>query len=136
MSAVEFSPQSAGVVNFEQSEAARAKDTDTGATTISAKAATLHNRMGDFLVLIRVYWQVGGDGSRKRGPGGLASTGASWISFFPTLPLDHAFRFELADVGPAAIDVQCRRADGCGLSGSRSGGDGRAIIGDGLRHRF
>jgi hypothetical protein len=55
-----------------------------------------------------------------------------------TLPLDHAFCFELADVGPAAIEVhrQCRRADGCGLSGSRSGGDGRAIIGDGLRHRF
>ena len=28
MSAVEFSPQSAGVINVEQSEAARAKDTD------------------------------------------------------------------------------------------------------------
>ena len=39
-----------------------------------------------------------------------------------TLPLDHAFGFELADVGPAAIEVQrqCRRADGRGLSGSRS----------------
>jgi hypothetical protein len=24
-----------------------------------------------------------------------------------TLPLDHAFGFELADVGPAAIEVQC-----------------------------
>ena len=35
-----------------------------------------------------------------------------------TLPLDHAFGFELADVGPAAIEVQrqCRRADGRGLS--------------------
>src|SRR5262249_21878216 len=65
MSAVEFSPQSAGVINVEQSEAARAKDTDIGATTISAKAATLHNRMVDFLVLIRVYLQVGGDRSRK-----------------------------------------------------------------------
>ena len=48
-----------------------------------------------------------------------------------TLPLDHAFGFELADVGPAAIEVQrqCRRADGRGLSGSRSRdrlGDGRA----------
>ena len=34
-----------------------------------------------------------------------------------TLPLDHAFGFELADVGPAAIEVlrQCRRADGRGL---------------------
>ena len=34
-----------------------------------------------------------------------------------TLPLDHAFGFELADVGPAAIKVQrqCRRADGRGL---------------------
>jgi hypothetical protein len=39
-----------------------------------------------------------------------------------TLPLDHAFGFELADVGPAAIEVQrqSRRADGRGLSGSRS----------------
>ena len=51
-----------------------------------------------------------------------------------TLPLDHAFGFELADVGPAAIEVQrqCRRADGRGLSGSRSRdrlGDGRAING-------
>jgi hypothetical protein len=54
MSAVEFSPQSAGVINVEQSEAARAKDTDIGATTISAKAATLHNRMVDFLIFITV----------------------------------------------------------------------------------
>jgi len=54
MSAVEFSPQSAGVINVEQSEAARAKDTDIGAATISAKAATLHNRMLDFLVFITV----------------------------------------------------------------------------------
>ena len=57
-----------------------------------------------------------------------------------TLPLDHAFGFELADVGPAAIEVlrQCRRADGRGLSGSPSRdrlGDGRAINGDGLSHR-
>jgi hypothetical protein len=38
------------------------------------------------------------------------------------LPLDHAFGFQLADVGPAAIEMQrqCRRADGRGLSGSRS----------------
>ena len=52
-----------------------------------------------------------------------------------TVPLDHAFGFELADVGPAAIEVlrQCRRADGRGLGGSRSRdrlGDGRAIIAD------
>ena len=33
-----------------------------------------------------------------------------------TLPLDHAFGFQLADVGPAAIEVQrqCRCADGRG----------------------
>src|SRR6476661_8443340 len=39
-----------------------------------------------------------------------------------TLPLDHAFGFELADVTPGAIEVlrQCRRADGRGPSGSRS----------------
>ena len=39
-----------------------------------------------------------------------------------TLPLDDALGFELADVGPGAIEVQrqCRRADGRGLSGSRS----------------
>jgi hypothetical protein len=38
-----------------------------------------------------------------------------------TLPLDDAFCFELADVGPAAIELQgqCRRADGRGISGSR-----------------
>src|SRR6476620_6795388 len=57
-----------------------------------------------------------------------------------TLPLDHAFGFELADVGPAAIKVQrqCRRADGRGLGGSRSRdrlSGGRAINGDGLSHR-
>jgi hypothetical protein len=49
-----------------------------------------------------------------------------------SLPLDHAIAFELADIGPAAIEVlgQRRRADGRGLSGSRSRdrfGDGRAI---------
>jgi hypothetical protein len=47
------------------------------------------------------------------------------------LLLDHAFGFQLADVGPAAIEVQrqCRRADGRGLSGSG------AINGEGLSHR-
>jgi hypothetical protein len=53
MSAVEFSPQSAGVTNVEQSEAARAKDTDIGATTISAKAAAVDDRIVDFLVFIQ-----------------------------------------------------------------------------------
>jgi hypothetical protein len=57
-----------------------------------------------------------------------------------TLPLDYAFGFKLADVGPAAIKVQrqCRRTDGRGLSGSRSRdrlGDGRVINGGGLSHR-
>jgi hypothetical protein len=57
-----------------------------------------------------------------------------------TLPLDHAFGFELADVGPAAIEMQrqCRRADGRCLSGSRSRGsfgDGGAINGAGLSRR-
>src|SRR5260221_13300009 len=56
------------------------------------------------------------------------------------LPLDHAFGFELADVGPAAIKGlrQCRRAGGRGLSGSRSRdrlGAGRPIKGVGLNHR-
>jgi hypothetical protein len=39
-----------------------------------------------------------------------------------TLPLDHALGFELADVGPAAIEMQrqCRRAHGRGLGGSPS----------------
>ncbi|AHY52607.1 hypothetical protein BJS_08995 [Bradyrhizobium japonicum SEMIA 5079] len=47
-----------------------------------------------------------------------------------TLPLDHAFGFELADVRAAAIEVQrqCRRVDSRSLPG-----DGRAI--NGLRHR-
>jgi hypothetical protein len=56
------------------------------------------------------------------------------------LALDHAFGFELADVGPAAIKVlcQCRRANGRGLGGSPSRdrlGDGRAIKTDGFSHR-
>jgi hypothetical protein len=40
-----------------------------------------------------------------------------------TLPLDHAFGFELADVGPAAIEVQrqCRRADVAGFLDRRRG---------------
>jgi hypothetical protein len=39
-----------------------------------------------------------------------------------THPINHAFGFELADVGPGAIEVQRkrRRADGLGLSGWRS----------------
>jgi hypothetical protein len=59
-----------------------------------------------------------------------------------TLQLDHALGFELADVGPAAIEVQRqrRRAHGRGFSGSpsrdRHPGGGRAIIGDGLSHRI
>jgi len=56
-----------------------------------------------------------------------------------TLPLDRAFGFELADIGPAAIEVlrQCRRADGRGLGGSPPRdrlGDGRASNGDGLSY--
>ena len=55
------------------------------------------------------------------------------------LPLDHAFGFELADVGPAAIEMQrqCRHADGRGLwiASRDMSGDGRAINGDGLSHR-
>jgi hypothetical protein len=52
MSPVEFSPQSASVTDIEQSEAARAKDTDIklSAPTISAKASTLDNSIVDFLV--------------------------------------------------------------------------------------
>src|SRR5882724_2398794 len=52
MSPVGFSPQSASSTNFGQSEAASAGDTDIEpvAPTISAKAATLDNRMVDFLV--------------------------------------------------------------------------------------
>jgi hypothetical protein len=55
MSPVEFSPQSASVTDLEQSEAARAKDTDIKlvAPTISAKAVTLDNRIVDFLVFMQ-----------------------------------------------------------------------------------
>jgi hypothetical protein len=55
ISPVEFPPQSASVTNLEQSEAARAKDTDIKlvAPTISAKAATLDNRIVDFLVFMQ-----------------------------------------------------------------------------------
>ena len=47
-----------------------------------------------------------------------------------TLPLDHAFGFELADVGPAAIEVQrqCRRADGRGLPDWVGDGRGRSTV--------
>jgi hypothetical protein len=50
MFAIEFSPQSASVINVEQSEGARAKDADVGATTISAKAAILYNRVIDWIM--------------------------------------------------------------------------------------
>jgi hypothetical protein len=55
-----------------------------------------------------------------------------------TLPLDHAFGFELADVGTTAIEVarHCRSADGRGLSGSRSRDDERVIIGDDISQSF
>jgi hypothetical protein len=49
-----------------------------------------------------------------------------------TLPLDHALGFELADVGPAAVEVQryCRRADGRGDRGLETGlaTDGRSMV--------
>jgi hypothetical protein len=55
MKPVEFSPQSASSTNIGQSEAARAKDTDIKlvAATISAEAATLDNRIVDFLVFMQ-----------------------------------------------------------------------------------
>jgi hypothetical protein len=54
-SLVEFSPQSASVADIEQSEAAHANDTDIklGTPTMSAKAATLDNRIVDFLVFMQ-----------------------------------------------------------------------------------
>jgi len=57
MSAVEFSPQSASVVDIEQSEAVRASDMDIrlGTPTISAKAATFDNRIVDFLVFVQTH---------------------------------------------------------------------------------
>src|SRR5580765_323288 len=55
MKPVEFSPQSVSSTNIGQSEAARAKDTDIKfvAAATSAKAATLGNRIVDFLVFSR-----------------------------------------------------------------------------------
>src|SRR4029450_9579774 len=52
MSPVEFSPQFASSTSFEQSEAASASDADIEpvAPMISAKAATLDNRMVELLV--------------------------------------------------------------------------------------
>jgi hypothetical protein len=51
MEPVEFSPQSPSVTNIEQSEAARAEDTDIklGTPATSAKAVTFDNRIVDFL---------------------------------------------------------------------------------------
>jgi len=55
MSLVELSPQSASVADIEQFEAARANDADIklGAPTISAKAATLDNRIVGFLLFMQ-----------------------------------------------------------------------------------
>jgi hypothetical protein len=55
MSLVELSPQSASVADIEQFEAARANDADIklGAPTVSAKAATLDNRIVDFLFFMQ-----------------------------------------------------------------------------------
>jgi len=55
MSLVELSPQSASVVDVEQSGAPRAKDTgiELVAPTMSAKAATLDNRIIAFLVFMQ-----------------------------------------------------------------------------------
>src|SRR3954451_2132754 len=60
MSPIEFSPQSASSANFGHSEAASAKDTDIKlvAPTISAKAATLDNRIVDFLVFMQMQSRV------------------------------------------------------------------------------
>ena len=46
-----------------------------------------------------------------------------------TLPLDHAFGFELADIGPAAIKMlgQCRRSYGRLRIRERLGADGRSM---------
>ena len=54
MSAVEFSPQSANVIDVEQSEAARAKDTGIKLviSKMSAKATTLDDRVAGFLVFM------------------------------------------------------------------------------------
>jgi hypothetical protein len=48
-----------------------------------------------------------------------------------TSPLDHAFGFELVDIGPAAIEMlrQCGRADGRVAPSC-----GRAFNGYGIRH--
>jgi hypothetical protein len=54
MSAVEFSPQSANVIDVEQSEAARAGDAGIKpvASAMSAKATTLDNHVVDLLVFM------------------------------------------------------------------------------------
>jgi len=67
MSPVEFSPQSASVTDIEQSEAAGAKDTDIKlrAPTIRAKAATLDNRIVDFLFSRTIHTDQGFLGRRR-----------------------------------------------------------------------
>jgi hypothetical protein len=54
MSPVEFSPQSASVIDVEQSEAARTKDTGSKPVTSTAsdKATTLYNHVANLLVFI------------------------------------------------------------------------------------
>ncbi len=55
MSPVEFSPQSASVIDVEQSEAARTKGTGIkpAASAMSAKATTLDDHVVDFLVFMQ-----------------------------------------------------------------------------------
>ena len=55
MSPVEFSPQSASVIDVEQSEAARTIDTGIKpvASTTSTKATTLHDHVADLLTLVK-----------------------------------------------------------------------------------
>jgi hypothetical protein len=56
MSPVEFSPQSAKVIDVEQSEAARTKDTGIKpvASTTSTKATTLHDHVADLLAFMKI----------------------------------------------------------------------------------
>jgi hypothetical protein len=53
MSPVEFSPQSASVIDVEQSEAARTTGSGPVTSTISAKATILYDRVVNLLAFMK-----------------------------------------------------------------------------------
>jgi hypothetical protein len=88
MSPVEFSPQSASVIEVEQSEAARTKDTGIkpAASAMSAKATALDDPVVDFLIFMQnpTDQDSPGQGVWQRCPGQSAANSAALME--PPVP--------------------------------------------------